>query len=268
MVTICCNGRFSPEWQSVLKISNKSFKWGDGVFETMKYEKGRLLLQELHFDRLSRSLALLGLSDTGQVAAEKMLPLIDQLCAYNKCSDRSRVRLAVYRNELNKPDYCIEASPLDSETGQWNEKGLVIGIYPTARKAKDCLSNLKTANYLPYVMAERYAVENGWDDSLVLNAGDHICDSSRANIFLIKKGVLFTPSLDQGCINGVYRRFLLEAGLDLPIRECAISTEDLLQADEIFLTNALRGIQWVSSFGNKEYGQQLTARLFQQVSTF
>jgi branched-chain amino acid aminotransferase len=268
MTMICCNGRFSPEWQSVLKINNRSFKWGDGVFETMKYENGRLLLQELHFDRLSRSLALLGISDAEQVQGERILPLIDRLCTYNKCTERARVRLAVYRNELNKPDYCIEASPLDNETGKWNDKGLVIGIYPSVRKAKDSLANLKTANYLPYIMAGRYAEENGWDDSLVLNATDQICDSSRANVFLIKQDVLLTPSLDQGCINGVYRRFLLEAGLDLTIRECALNANDLLQADEIFLTNAIRGIQWVSRFGTKEYGQQLTAQLFQQVATF
>lgn len=265
MPFICHNGSFFPDNQPVLLVSNRSYKWGEGIFETIKVYKAQLLLKLFHFERLLTSLQLLHIHPTFN--PNELEQHILALCTRNGCLDLARVRLAVYRNEEDASSYTIEAMPLDQSVMQWNEQGVIINTYPYARKACDVLANLKTANYLPYVMASRYAEEKGLQESLVLNTYGHICDASKANVFIIKNGELFTPALDQGCINGVMRRFLLQ---ELRIKGWKVKqgelTEDMiLQADECFLTNAIQGIRWVRQYQDKKFGSQLTKQIFETV---
>ena len=93
---------------------------------------------------------------------------------------------------------------------QLNENGLVIDVFPGARKSCDSFSNLKSNNYLPYVMAGLYAKKNKLNDCIVLNSFDRVCDSAIANIFIVEKDKIFTPPLSEGCVAGVMRRWMLE----------------------------------------------------------
>ncbi len=265
MKFVCFNGEISPSDQPVLTAQNRSFRYGDGVFETIKVYKGSIPFGTLHFERLFVSLRLLKIHfsfDEGQL--EKM---IVELCKKNECIDLARVRLAVYRNEDNTAGFIIEAFPLDAEANSFNKKGLILDLYPYARKSMDAFANLKSANFLPYVLAGLYAKENDLDDSLVLNCDNHICDTSRANIFLVKKKEIFTPALHQGCINGVMRRFLIDElkKQQFPIHQEELTEGDLLEADEVFLTNAIYGMRWVKSFKQKEYVHELTHTVYQQL---
>jgi branched-chain amino acid aminotransferase len=136
-----------------------------------------------------------------------------------------------------------------------NENGLVIDIYPDARKSCDAFSNLKSANFLPYTMAAQYAKENKLNDCLVLNSHGNIADFSIANVFIIQDRIIITPALKEGCVNGIMRRFLLgkmQNGKD-GIVEASVSVTDLEKADEVFLTNAINGIRWVRQFRDKIY---------------
>src|SRR5690606_18679385 len=101
-------------------------------------------------------------------------------------------------------------------------------IYPDAIKHHDQFSDIKSANYLPYVMASRFAKLNHFDDALLLNTNGMVADASIANIFLLKNKKLFTPSLSQGCIAGVMRRWLIE---NYDVVETGVSIQDLLDAD-------------------------------------
>jgi branched-chain amino acid aminotransferase len=109
-------------------------------------------------------------------------------------------------------------------------------------------------------MAALYAKENNLDDALVLNDLENICDSSKANLFLVNKNEIHTPALDQGCIAGVMRRFLLEefSSGNMAVREKSISENDLMEANEIFLTNSIMGIRSVRQFRNKTYESSFT----------
>ncbi len=262
---VCFNGKFLPTSEPIFTAGNPCFKWGDGVFETMKIFNGKILLESLHFDRLFLSLRLLQIEIDKTFDQPSLSVNIIDLCKKNNF-DLARVRLAVYRNEENKAAYVIEASPLEINSMEWSEEGLKIDLYPFARKSMDAFSNLKTANFLPYVMAARFAKEKNLDDVIVLNAASNICDSSRANIFLIKNDEAYTPALHQGCINGVMRRFLLESlkANGQRIHQKEITEEDLLNADEVFLTNAIHGIRWVKSFRQKEYGHSKTFSIYKQ----
>lgn len=230
----------------------------------MRVKDGKLLLAGLHFERLFAGMHLLQFSLTEQFTAEYLTEQVLRLCHVNGHARSARVRLVVFRRNgaLNDPlagpaDLLIES--YGWEPGAAVEQGLRIGLFPQGRKACDIYSNCKSNNYLLYTMAAGYARDNGWDDCLVLNSHERIADSTIANLFYVKGGVVYTPPLGEGCVAGVMRRYLLETLPDRGIRveERAVTVEALEDAEEVFLTNAMRGIRWVRRFGDFEYGHQL-----------
>jgi branched-chain amino acid aminotransferase len=264
---VCFNGHFFSYDSPLLTAQNRCFKWGDGVFETMKVYQGKLLLETLHFERLFVSMQLLQIRPGDDLTKELILKSILALCEKNKCGQLARIRLAVFRNEDEAAGYLIEAIPMDDVINQWSLEGQVICLYPYARKAMDAFANIKSANFLPYVLAQKYAAERKMHDAIVLNANNFLCDSSNANLFLIKEKTVYTPALHQGCINGVMRRVVIEEvkKMGYKITQDEISEEQLLDADEVFLTNAIQIIRWVKQYKNKEYSHKLTAEIFAAV---
>lgn len=262
---VCFNGDLFPSSQALFTVQNRSFKYGDGIFETIKVFRGKIPLASLHFERLFLSLQLLKIHPSFN--QEQLTKKLMELCEKNDCQELARVRLAVYRNEYNGSGFVMEALSLPESVNELNESGFAIDLYPYARKSKDAFSNLKSANFLPYVLADLYAQEKNLDDSVVLNCDSLLCDTSKANIFLIKDHEIFTPALHQGCINGVMRRFLIDElkKQNYKIHQEEISETDLVQADEVFLTNAIYGMRWVRSFREKQYSNRLTTSIYQQV---
>jgi branched-chain amino acid aminotransferase len=267
-MNVCFNGSFYPAEAPLLTAQNRSFKWGDGVFETMKVFRGKILLANLHFERLFISLRLLQIQKSETISQAVVEENILSLCSQNNCLSNARVRLAAYRTDENSAGYLIEAIPLDEEVNNWQEDGLTLTLYPYARKSQDAFASLKSANYLLYILAGRYAIEKGADDALVLNADNFLCDSSKANIFLLTGNKLRTPALHQGCINGVVRRVIIEeAGKHgLQINQEVISEEELLAADEVFLTNAIQVIRWVKQYKHKNYQCASTRKIYAAIA--
>jgi branched-chain amino acid aminotransferase len=118
-------------------------------------------------------------------------------------------------------------------------------------------------------MAALFAKSNNWNDALLLNTADNICDSSIANIFLIKNGLVTTPGLDSGCIAGVMRRTILEQlpACGLKIKETSINVNDILTADEVFLSNSIYGIRWIKQIRNVQYNNTLTRQIYKLITT-
>ena len=264
---VCFNGAFFSAGTPLLPVQNRSYKWGDGLFETMKLYKAKLLLESLHFERMFTSLKLLGIEKEKSFTQEKLVSEIRELSERNQCLQNARIRLAVFRNEENKTEYSIEALPLEDSANEWQADGQVIVLYPYARKSIDAFAGIKSANYLPYLMAHRYAAEQKADDALVLNSNNRLCDASKANLFIIKEKTLYTPALHQGCINGVMRRVVLHEAkrLGLRVHQDEVSEEALLNADEVFLTNAIQILRWVKAYKNKTYECTQTRLLYNVV---
>lgn len=270
MNNICFNGKILPGDEPVLLASNRSYRYGDGLFETMKVQKGSILLALYHFERLFGSLSLLKFEVPKLFTKEKLEQEILNLSRKNNCEKFARVRLSVFRgngglyDEDKALQYMIECWPLNESVNKLNENGLLIDIYPEAEKSCDKFSNLKSANFQPYSMAALFAKENKLNDCLVLNTSGGIADSTIANLFLIKGETIITPSLEEGCINGVMRRHLLSefqiAGLKT--QEIAISVSDIKTANEVFLTNAINGIRWVRQFREATYTNIKTAQIY------
>lgn len=256
--------------EPVFLSSNRGYRYGDGLFETIKIVNKNIQLEDYHFERLFSGLQLLKFELPGLFTRDNFVKGIIHLCEKNNCLSLARVRLSVFRGNggLNDGDtiacYLVECWPLNESQNRLNENGLVVDIFPDARKSCDTFSNLKSANYLPYAMAARFAKENKLNDCFVLNTAGHIADSTIANIFCIKDGVTTTPGLSEGCVNGVMRRHLLtvlkKAGYE--VKEQAITPADIEMADEVFLTNAISDIRWVKQFRQKTYSNQQTTEIY------
>jgi branched-chain amino acid aminotransferase len=273
MNSLCLNGKIFPANKPVLMANNRGYRYGDGLFETMKLIRGEIILGSYHFERLFAGLAQLQFRIPSLFTTKNLKANISILCKKNKCEKMARVRLSVFRGDGGlydgdqKLQYLIECWPVEETINEMNTNGFVIDIFPDAQKNCDYFSNLKSANYLPYAMAALFAKENKLNDCVLCNVKGHIADATIANIFLVKNKLIITPALSEGCINGVMRRFLIEKlqASRFDIREGVVTKNDMDSFDEVFLTNALYGIRWVKRFRHKTYTHTLTNGIYRDM---
>ncbi|MBU0696934.1 MAG: aminotransferase class IV, partial [Bacteroidetes bacterium] len=186
------NGEILDEEDKIFTIANRGFKYGDGIFESMRMSKGKLNFADLHADRLQKGMKTLKLEGYSQMDAYFLKDKVDEICKRNKIVQNARLRLTVYRNaaglyapDQNKSAYVLEAMPLDEPYYQINPKGLIMDIYPDIHKSINQLSNLKTCNSLPYVMAGIYKDQMRLDEAFILNQNGFLCESISANVFMV-----------------------------------------------------------------------------------
>lgn len=265
------NGQILPAEEPIISAGNRGLRYGDGLFETMRVVNGRLILSHLHFERLFSGLSVLQFQCPASLTPAYLAEAVLTLCRTMNIEKGARVRLNMVRGNgglfdpgNHIPNLIIEAWPLDVPPGM-HEHGLVIDIYTPVRKHYDALANIKTNNYLPYVLAARYANDNRLHECLLLNTAGRICDATIANVFWVKDGRIYTPPLSEGGVGGVMRRYLIEnVAKQHAIQEEPLTPEMLEQADELFLTNAIQGIKWVDRYRNKQYSNHLATLLYHQ----
>lgn len=276
------NEEIIPADTPIISAGNRGLRFGDGLFETIKVVnarphdlvgRGQMPLFDFHLERMNHGLAVLQMQLPVHYTADYLSQIILDLCSRNNIPGAARVRMTIIRGNGNlfttdEPfaSIIIQAEPLANDYLALNETGYKIDICPGIQKSGDQLANLKSNNYLPYVIAAQYARQQLLNDCLVLNTQNRICDGTIANIFYIHQNNIYTPPLSEGGVAGVMRSYLLTA---LPkagyrVHEKPCTPEDLEAADEVFLTNALYGIRWVSQFRNKVYSNQLVATLFDE----
>ena len=259
------NGKIFSANENIIAAQNRGLRYGDGIFETIKLKHGKLILSDEHFARLWKGMQLLKFDIPKLLSPEKLETEVLVLVAKNKLT-AARVRLTVIRGDGGiydaknlSPNYIIETIALPKDSGPLNSNGLQLCIYEAAKKTIDTFSNCKTNNYLPYFMGALYAKENHCNDAIIVNSEGNVCDSTIANIFYIKDNVIHTPALTEGCVAGVMRKFLIDKirALGFTVYECVISKNDLLEADEIFLSNAIYNIRWVGGLDGKIYSNTI-----------
>ncbi|MBI1782040.1 MAG: aminotransferase class IV [Sphingobacteriales bacterium] len=267
------NGKICEAGDFFISPDNRGFRYGDGLFETMVVTDGKIRLADLHFDRLFSGMNLMRFEIPKLFTSDYFKDEILSLCKKNKLVN-ARVRLAVFRGDGGLydaqsmlPNFVIQVWPLPDHVFQLNENGLVIDVYQQTRKQQDIFSNIKSANYLPYVMAALHAKENRLNDCLVLNSSGNVADASIANVFLLKDKILYTPSLTEGCVAGIMRRFLIENvnAIGLRVHEKTITVEEVEQADEVFLTNTTSVLRWVKQFKNKVYDNAQASNIYKRL---
>ncbi len=270
------NGKMVKAGTLVAGPANRGLRYGDGLFETMKWANGNLLHADEHFARLWRGLSVLRFEWPKTFTPAMLQEQVEALVARNGHTGPARIRLGVFRGDgglydakNHLPHYTIETMPLPEGNGAWNSNGLVVGIYADAVKSCDVLANLKHSNYLPYVLAALKAKKEKWNDALLLNMHGRICDSTIANVFMVTGDTVATPSLGEGCVAGVMRRHMLSLlrTNGFVVTEQEITSAALLSADEVFLTNAIYNLRWVQAIGDSQYGNALTQKIYALLQT-
>jgi len=268
------NGEIVPANQRVLQLNNRAFRYGDGLFESMRMIKGQLQFPALHQNRLQLGMKALKLDNYPSFDIDFLKEKAKELSTRNK-SKNGRLRLNVFRDAEglytpteNKTGYTLEWETLEDQEYTLNTRGLIVGVYEDLPKPINILSNLKTCNSLQYVLAGVYKQRNYLDDAFILNQSGFLCESISSNIFIKYNGTLYTPALSEGCIKGVMRQVVIELALknSMEIVEAQINPQVLNEADEVFLTNASRGIQWVMGFNRKRYFYEVSKLLSQKLN--
>lgn len=245
---------------------NRAFRFGEGLIETMLWQKKAIRLYERHVQRLAQSLSALRFPSFTGTQLQKA---IAKVILANQEPETGMVRAQFFRhNDEAQLDYMIEVLPLASSPGNWPEQGLTVGTCRTILKNADSIASLKTTSRLPYVIAAQEALDKGWDDVLLCNSSGRIAESTICNVFMIRDNKLYTPPLSEGCIAGIMRGYLLEQGIvaGLEVKEAPLDENDLGTAEEIFLTNAIKGIQPVTVYNGKSYDCSRSRKIFDLIS--
>ena len=235
------NGGLHDAEAALVSVLDHGLTVGDGVFETVKAERGETFALTLHLERLTRSARGLGLPDPD-------LDEVRRACA---------AVLAANPMELGRLriTYTGGLSPLGSERGDAGGS-LVVGLGETVRRAdstavitvpwtrneRSALAGLKTTSYAENVVALARAREQGASEALFGNTVGQLCEGTGSNVFVVLDGTIHTPPVSSGCLAGITRALAAEwtgaEETDLPL--------DVLEsAEEIFLTSTLRDVQAV-----------------------
>lgn len=276
---ILFNDEFILADVAVIKSGNRSFKFGDGLFESMRFCSGKLQFAVQHADRLKAGMKALKIDGHALLDEYFLRQKTTELYRKNKFKGDARFRLTVYRDgeglytpEGNKAGYLLESAELNDSGYELNKKGLIIDVYDELTKPIHKLSNFKTNNALLYVMAGIYQKQHRVDEALLLNQNGFLCESTSSNLFVVYQKQIYTPALSEGCVAGVMRTIVIQLAKthNLPLIEAQISPDILVEAEEVFVTSATRGIRWVMGYGRKRYFNEvaklLSAKLNQLVS--
>lgn len=268
------NGEVVDEGGFPHAIRNRAFLYADGFFETIRVAHGVPQHLDLHFGRIQDSCRAYQLEAPEHWNVEWLRERLLALCAANGILEGGRIRLTFYRDgggrytpENDHLFWVGEGHPISDNAFKLNEQGLKVDIYPDMKKMPNHLANFKNLSSTLYVQSALWARARQFDEALIQNTSNHIIESTRSNLFLVSNRVLYTSSLSGGPTGGVMRAAVarLAAANGFKVYEYDLSPQELLRADEMFLTNAVRGIQWVSSYRTKRYfsstAQQLTSLL-------
>ena len=269
------NGTLCARSQALFKAGNRAFLYGDRLFETIRYQNGKLLFWEDHYFRMMGGACILRMDIPIHLNIEFFEEeIIKTIEACKLVESSARIRLSIYRADggLYMPtersfEYLIEAEKLQASNLSLNSKGLEIDVFHDHLKPKQALSNVKGANSVISVLSSIYAHENSLDEANILNSESHICETTASNIFVVIGKHIFTPHLSTGCVDGIVRKQIIDnAGFwGYSIEEKNMKTFELIKADEIFLTNSIKGIQWVGAYKKKNYQNKITSDIFDKL---
>ncbi|CAM1368743.1 Aminotransferase class IV [Tenacibaculum litoreum] len=261
------NGTLISDNEVQISTKNRAFKYGDAIFETIKVLNGKVVFVEDHYFRLMASMRMLRMKIpmkfTLEYLQEEILKVVKELPE----SSTYRVRLTVFRKDgglyeplTNEIDYIIEGTPL----GHTEKEVYRMDVYKDFYNYSGLLSTIKTTNRMLNTLAAVFAKENDLDNCILLNERKGVVETINGNIFIVKGSTIKTPALTEGCIKGIIRKKVIEIIEKHPeytIEETTISPFEIQKADEVFITNAIVGIQPVTNYRKKEFSTDITNKI-------
>src|SRR3954468_22477687 len=244
-LTIYLDGKFVPESEAKVSVFDHGLLYGDGIFEGIRFYNGRVFRLEQHHDRLwdsARSICL-EIPVSRAEMTEALLETIrrnDLREGYiRQIVTRGVGNLGLNPTQCKRPSVIIIATTIALYPKEVCEKGLTVITCATRRTGAAALNPaVKSLNYLNNVMARIEANLAGADEALMLNENGNVAECTADNVFIIKKGQIFTPPISAGALRGITRSvaFELAAEMGLRITETDITRHDVFIADECFLT--------------------------------
>ena len=255
---------------------NRAFLYGDGVFETVKILHSKILFLEDHYFRLMSSMRVVRMEIPMNFTLEYFEEQILTLAKANNKLSSSRARITVFRNnggyylpQTNSVSFLVTVENLDNRTYIINQNPYRVDLFTDFYVTKHLLSSIKTTNKMINVTASIFASENGFDNCLLVNENKNVVEALQGNLFMLIGNKLITPPISEGCLDGVMRKQILSLASKLEkieVSEEVISPFDLQKADELFITNVIKGIQPITHYRKKAYRNDLAVKLVQKLN--
>jgi branched-chain amino acid aminotransferase len=269
------NGTIVSQDTNIL-TQNRAFLYGDAVFETVKIVNSKILFLEDHYFRLMSSMRIIRMEIPMNFTMEYLEEQILALAKSKNSLISSRARITVYRNDggyylpqNNTVSFLISLVTLDNIAYSVSQNEYVVDLYTDFYVTRQLISSIKTTNKLINITASIFANENGLDNCLLLNDSKSVVEALQGNLFMLKGNTLITPPVSEGCLNGVMRKQILALARkmeNLEVVEEVISPFDLQKADELFITNVIKGVQSITKYRKKEYVTDLAMKLIQKLN--
>ena len=259
---IVYNDNFIKSEEFSISSDNRAFLYGDSLFESLLATDNKLPFLDYHLTRLFSGIKLLNYIKPYDFNYNRLDSLIKKLLLKNKLYKTARIRIQVYRNpgglytpKDNNFSYIITSEKIPENYFAINDKGYDAGVYTAIKKPINPLSAFKTGSSLFYVLAAEFKNQKKLDEIILLNTKGHVVEASASNIFVVKDNKIYTPPLSDGCVDGVMRRIVIKTARanGIALQELPLRLKDIMNSDEIFLTNAVKGIQWIVALNEKRY---------------
>lgn len=254
------NGQVIPAVEPCMQTNDRGLTLGHGLFETILIKKGSIPALAYHWQRLEASAPSIGISIPFSCHALEtmLLALIEKNNLHDKIAG-ARLTLTSGNSARGilpapgtQPNFFIsvfEHAPLTKA----DYSAVIVDIKKNEHAPS---ARIKSTSYLDNVLAKQEAITQGYDEAILLNTANHIADGAISNIFMVKNQHIYTPRIADGALPGVVRAILLDEFSNLfSLTEKSITTDELLDADEIFVTNALMGIKLVTKLQDKIFLQ-------------
>jgi branched-chain amino acid aminotransferase len=271
---IYISGKYYAKEDAKVSVYDHGFLYGDGVFEGMRSYGGKVFRLAEHLDRLWASAKAIWLQMP--ISREEMAKAVNETLATNGIQD-GYIRLVVTRgagalgldpNRCSDPQVIVIADHIQLYPKEMYENGLEIITASTIRNHSAALSpRIKSLNYLNNIMAKIEGLQAGCVEALMLNAKGEVAECTGDNIFIVRKGVLLTPPIDAGILEGITRDAVIELAekLKISVQQIALTRHDVFIADECFLTGSAAEIIPVVKLDSRVIGDgkpgPLTKRL-------
>ena len=245
------NGTITPAEEARVSVLDNGFTYGDSVYEVLRTYGGRPFEPGRHFRRLRRSAARLGFDVPA--ADAQLLAQVDALLA-RAPGGESYIRIIVTRgvgdcsynfDRVQGPTVVMIQKPLPPYPARHYEEGIRVAAVDVRRNHPRALDPaIKSSNLLNNILAVREAQSRGAEEPVLLNQEGFLAEGASTNVFAGRGATLLTPPLSAGILAGITREVVLElvAGLGIPCREQPLHVEDLLGADEAFMTSTTREV--------------------------
>jgi branched-chain amino acid aminotransferase len=263
---------------AVLTVNNRAFLFGDGVFETVKIANGKILFVEDHYFRLMAAMRIVRMEIPMDFTMEYFESQILALAAAENCTDSGRARITVYRNgdgfylpKDRNVSYVITVSALKDEAYTIEKESYEVDLYKDFFVTAQLLSTIKTTNRMVNITGSIFADENGLDNCLLLNESKNVVEALQGNLFMLMGNKLATPPISEGCLNGIMRKQVLALARkmeNIEVSEEPISPFDLQKADELFVTNVIKGIQPITKYRKKDYTADFASAILVKLNDF